>query len=107
MEPRPRELLEYVAESGRCPFADWINGLDRQSRALVRKRLNRLRLGNLGDARSVGDGVKELRIHVGPGYRVYFGEDGETLVVLLCGGDKGSQDDDISRAKRYWADYRS
>ena len=74
-------------------------------RALIRKRLNRVRMGNLGDCRSVGDGVKELRIAFGPGYRVYFGEDGETIVVLLCGGDKSSQEADIRRAKEYWIDY--
>lgn len=59
----------------------------------------------LGEWRSVGDGVKEIKIAFGPGYRVYFGEDGDTLVVLLFGGDKGSQDADIKTAKKYWADY--
>jgi putative addiction module killer protein len=73
----------------------------------IRKRLNRVRLGNLGDIEAVGGGVKELKIHFGPGYRVYFAEDGKTVVVLLCGGDKSSQAEDIRRAREYWADYRS
>jgi putative addiction module killer protein len=64
-------------------------------------------LGNFGDVRSVGDGVQELRIHFGPGYRVYFGRVGDAVIILLCGGDKGSQDRDIERAQEYWRDHRS
>jgi putative addiction module killer protein len=108
MEPIPRELLNYVTEDGRCPFEDWINGLrDVAGRAIVRKRLNRVRVGNLGNTRSIGEGVWELKIDFGPGYRVYFGEDGPKLVVLLVGGDKGTQDRDIAKAKEYWKDYQS
>lgn len=107
MHSRPRELLEYVNENSRAPFAEWLDGLrDVKARALIRKRLNRVRLGNLGDCKPVGDGVKELKIAFGPGYRVYFAEDGDTVVVLLCGGDKGSQDADIRQARTNWADYR-
>lgn len=73
----------------------------------IRQRIARIRLGNLGDARSVGEGVQELRIHFGPGYRVYFGRDGDAVVILLCGGDKGSQDRDVARAHEYWREYRS
>jgi putative addiction module killer protein len=69
--------------------------------------ITRVRLGNFGDARTVGDGVHELRIHTGPGYRVYFGREGDAVVILLCGGDKGPQNRDIERAKDYWRDYRS
>ena len=106
VEARPRELLEYVTESGRCPFGEWLNGLrDVQARALIRKRLNRVRLGNLGDSKNLGEGVKEMRMDFGPGYRIYFGDDGAKLVILLCGGDKGSQVADIRQAKEYWADY--
>jgi putative addiction module killer protein len=102
----PRELVEYLDPRGRSPFGDWIRKLkDMKGRALIRKRLNRIRMGNLGDCRSVGNGVKELRIAFGPGYRVYFGEDGTTIVVLLCGGDKGSQESDIHQAKLNWAEY--
>ena len=103
----PRELVEYETESGRCPFSEWLGGLkDVAARAIIRKRLNRIRMGNFGYARSVGEGVFELKIDFGPGYRVYYGLDGDTLVVLLCGGDKGSQERDIRKANEYWQDYR-
>jgi putative addiction module killer protein len=65
-----------------------------------------LRLGNFGDAKRVGE-VFELRIHTGPGYRIYYGREGDAIVILLCGGDKGSQDRDIERAEEYWRDHRS
>jgi len=78
---------------------------DTKVQARIEARLNRIRLGNLGDYRSVGQGVSELRIMVGPGYRIYFGRTGSTIVVLLCAGDKDSQPRDINLAKRYWEDY--
>ena len=103
----PRELVEYETENGRCPFSEWLDGLkDIAARAIIRKRLNRIRIGNFGHTRSVGEGVFELKIDFGPGYRVYYGFDGDTLVVLLCGGDKGSQEIDIRKANEYWQDYR-
>jgi len=68
-------------------------------------RLDRVSLGNFGDCRSVGEGVQELRIDYGPGYRVYFGQHGSTIVLLLCGGDKDSQAKDIDLAKHYWKEY--
>ena len=77
-----------------------------QRRAVIRARINRLELGNFGDCKSVGTGVLELRVSFGPGYRVYFGRDGNTLVVLLCGGDKGSQAKDILKAKLLWKEYK-
>lgn len=108
MEAKPRELVIYQTATGGAPFEDWLNGLrDVQGRAIVRKRLNRVRLGNLGDAKPVGEGVFELRIDFGPGYRVYFGEDKGELVVLLCGGDKSTQSKDIKKAQEYWRDYLS
>ena len=108
MTTRPRELREYQTAEGRFPFSEWIEGLrDVRGRAILRKRLNRIRLGNLGDCRSVGHGIRELRVDFGPGYRIYFGEDGDTVVILLCGGDKSSQPADIRRAQTFWADYWS
>lgn len=80
---------------------------DASAQIAIAVRLARVRLGNFGDSKSVGAGVRELRIGVGAGYRVYFGRDGEAVVILLCGGDKGSQKRDIETAKEYWADYRS
>ncbi len=98
----------YSRSDGSEPFADWLRGLrDGGARNRIRQRIARLRLGNFGDARSVSDGVFELRLHAGPGYRVYFGREGDRVVILLCGGDKGSQDRDIERAKQYWRDHRS
>src|SRR3989338_10450823 len=103
----PRELLEYEIENGRCPFSEWLDRLkDVAARAIIRKRLNRIRMGNFGNTRSVGEGVFELKIDFGPGYRAYYGLDGDTLVVLLCGGVKGSQERDIQKANEYWRDYR-
>jgi putative addiction module killer protein len=79
---------------------------DDRGRALIASRLDRLAFGHVGDARSVGDGVSELRIHHGPGYRVYFARRGDTVILLLCGGDKGSQRKDIGMAKQLLAEWR-
>ena len=100
------ELLEYLTEDGRNPFREWLLSLrDVQMRARVRVRLNRVRLGNFGDSHGVGGGVSELRLPLGPGYRVYFGRKGDSLVILLCGGHKGTQVHDIQKAQAFWADY--
>ncbi len=105
---RERDIKEYLTIDGKSPFSEWLQKLrDQQARAIIRKRINRVRQGNLGDSRSVGEGVFELKIDFGPGYRTYFGQDGDTIVVLLCGGDKSSQDTDIKKAKEYWKDYGS
>lgn len=107
MEAVPKELRIYVTENGREPFAEWLASLrDSRARAKIRVRLDRVSLGNLGDCHSVGDGVQELRIDYGPGYRVYFGQEGTTIVLLLCGGDKSTQARDIEIAQAYWREYR-
>ena len=81
-------------------FMEWIDDFrDVQARARIAKRIDRLALGNFGDAKSVGGAVFELRFDFGPGYRIYYTRLGNVVVILLCGGDKGSQDRDISRAK--------
>lgn len=106
VEAFPREIQIYVREDGVAPFSEWLAGLrDVRGRAKIRTRLDRLELGNFGDCRGVGDGVQELRIDYGPGYRVYFGQVNTTLILLLCGGDKASQAQDIQTAKSYWQDY--
>lgn len=106
MSDTPIELLEYLTANEQNPFRDWLEGLrDRQARARIRVRLNRIRLGNFGDCKSVGGGVSELRIPHGPGYRVYFGHKENTVVILLYGGDKKTQSKDIALAQEYWADY--
>jgi putative addiction module killer protein len=100
------EVIEYQTIDGRNPFRSWLLSLrDREARARVLVRLNRIRLGNFGDCRSVGGGVSEFRIPYGPGYRVYFGRKGDSVVLLLCGGDKRTQSGDIALAQQYWAQY--
>lgn len=90
------------------PFDEWFDSLrDVKTQTIINKRLNRLSLGSLGDYRSVGEGVCELRIDFGPGYRIYFGQIGTAIVLLLCGGDKSTQDQDIRKAQEYWTDFRS
>ena len=105
METRARTLLNYVASDGAEPFKIWLRQLrDPQARARVRTRLDRVERGNFGDSRFVGDGVFELRLTFGAGYRVYFSEDGDN-VILLYGGIKDTQPADIKKAKAYWKDY--
>ena len=99
------EVLLY-REGRSTPFSEWLASLkDGRMVGIVRARLNRIRLGNFGDCKSVGGGVGELRIDFGPGYRVYYGRDGALVVVLLCGGTKGTQARDVLRAKGYWRKY--
>lgn len=101
------ELLRYCREDGREPFTDWLNGLrDKLAQARIRIRLRQVQAGNLGDCEPVGEGVSELRIHVGAGYRVDYGRHGKTVVLLLCGGDKGSQAADIKRPKELWLEWK-
>ncbi|MEE3717019.1 type II toxin-antitoxin system RelE/ParE family toxin [Tumidithrix elongata RA019] len=106
MESHPKEIRRYITKDGKIPFAIWIDALrDSKVRAKINERLRRASLGNLGDFKSLADGVFELRIDYGSGYRVYFGQVGSTIVLLLCGGDKSTQTRDIRKAKEYWADY--
>lgn len=106
-EAVPQKLQEYLTADGRSPFTEWLRELkDRTARARIRVRLNRIQLGNFGDCRSLGDDLHEIRVDHGPGYRVYFGRSGNTVVVLLCGGDKRAQSRDIDRARSYWDEYR-
>lgn len=87
----------YQEPSGKQPFLNWENGLSREVRAIVTARLTRVRLGNLGDCKSF-EGIN-VRINYGPGYRIYFGKKGRTIVILLCGGDKSTQKKDIKKAR--------
>lgn len=103
----PYEIDYYITAEGEKPFKVWLDGLrDINGRAKVRIRLDRARLGNLGDYKSVGEGVFEMRIDFGPGYRVYFGIAGNRLILLLLGGDKSSQTRDIQRAQGYWQEHQ-
>jgi len=101
------EIFHYLTVDGRDPFQEWLESLrDRQAKARVAVRLNRMAAGNLGDHKPVGGGVWELRIDVGPGYRVYYSLAGQQLVLLLTGGDKSSQRADIEKAMAYWGDHQ-
>jgi putative addiction module killer protein len=99
------ELRHYARADGRVPFAEWLAELDRSIAERVRTCVKRMESGNFGDSKSVPNGVFELRLHFGAGYRVYYLRDGQTLVILLCGGDKGSQQADMRRAQEYAEDY--
>ena len=102
------EIRRYRTAAGGEPFTGWLADLpDRQARARTLARLERMEAGNFGDAKFLRDGVSELRIDWGPGYRVYFGRDGRTVIVLLCGGDKRKQDADIRKAVELWHEYGS
>ena len=101
------EVFRYQTTNGQEPFTEWLQSLrDKQAQAKVRIRIKRIEAGNLGDCESVGDGVLELREHQGAGYRVYLGRNGQSIVILLCGGSKKTQVTDIKAAKDYWADWK-
>jgi putative addiction module killer protein len=100
------EIRYYVADDGQEPFATWFADLEPVARAKITRAVARMEQGNLSNVKSVGEGVLEFRIDFGPGYRIYFGRDGETLVILLTGGTKKRQQRDIDAARGYWQDYK-
>ncbi len=103
----PREIQVYRMPDGRQPFTEWLESIrDTNTQDRMQARLDRLEEGNFGDYKSVGEGVFELRFHFGSGYRIYFAQVGNIVVLLLCGGDKSSQTRDIERAKTYWREYK-
>jgi putative addiction module killer protein len=102
------ELRYYQTAAGERPFVEWLEDLnDRRARTRIETRLARVAVSNFGDVEPVGEGVMELRIDWGPGYRVYFARLGQVVVLLLCGGDKRTQQKDINRAKGYFEDYKA
>lgn len=106
METYPYSIEYYLTATNKKPFKEWLDSVDIGARAKIRIRLDRVRLGNLGRNRSVGEGVYELKIDHGPGYRVYYALNGKTVVLLLLGGDKSTQKKDIVQAKAYWQDHK-
>ena len=101
------EVFRYQTASGTEPLTEWLQSLrDKQAQAKVRIRLKQLEAGLFGDCEPVGDGVLELREHLGAGYRVYLGRQGQTIVILLCGGTKNTQAADIKTAREYWIDWK-
>ena len=101
-----REITSYGTSDGKFPFDEWLDSVrDRNVRFRIKSRLDRVQQGNLGEIKSVGEGVFELRINYGPGYRVYFGQFGLTIVVILVAGNKSTKEQDIRQAIVYWKDY--
>lgn len=103
----PKTIEVYEDEHGHEPYTEWFKNLrDRQGKTRIETRLRRLAAGLYGDCEPVGEGVNELRMFFGPGYRVYFGEESDSVVILLCGGDKSTQKQDIKNAQKYWKEYK-
>jgi putative addiction module killer protein len=101
------EIVRYKTTVGLEPVSEWITSLtDKMAQARIRMRLKALNAGNFGDCKPVGNGVLELRIHIGAGYRVYCSRYGEAIILLLCGGDKRSQESDIRLAKAMWVEWK-
>ncbi|MCK5720481.1 MAG: type II toxin-antitoxin system RelE/ParE family toxin [Thiomargarita sp.] len=102
------EIKKYVTTNGSCPFENWMQKLkDKRAKAQILIRLDRVRIGNFGDHKSVGNDVYELRITKGKGYRVYYAHVGNSIIILFCGGSKATQSKDIKLAKQYWSDYNA
>ena len=103
MTDTPYRLEYFLEDDGSAPFTEWLSNLrDRNAHARISVRLNRVKLGNFGVVKALGDGVNELKIDYGPGYRVYYAMNGKTVVLLLIGGDKSTQKQDVKIAKAYW-----
>jgi len=98
----------YITDTGKVPFEDWLEDLDKPIRAIIRSRLARIMLGNFGDCHSIqgAKGISEIRFDVGSGYRIYYGKEGNNIIILLIGGNKRTQTRDIEKAKHYWRDYK-
>lgn len=106
-EALPRRVEDYVTRDGKDVFQKWLDELtDQRARAQIDKTVAKGRLGNLGQHKSVGEGVQEIILDFGPGYRIYFGEHGARLVILLCGSTKKRQKEAIAQAKGYWKDWK-
>jgi putative addiction module killer protein len=100
------ELREYLDAKGRNPYATWFDNLNAEAAAKIATAVTRISLGNFSNVEGVGSGVFEYKIDFGPGYRIYFGKDGQTLVILLAGGTKKGQQRDITAALANWQDYK-
>ena len=99
-------VVQYVSWDGKNHFGEWLRDQPARMRARVQSRIDRVMVGNFGDHRGLGQGVSELRLHFGPGYRVYYGRDGHDLVIVLAGGTKKRQAGDIARAQALWREYK-
>lgn len=100
------EIRAYATEDGKSPYSKWFKSLNTPAAIKITTALERMEDGNFSNVKAVGAGVSEYKVNFGPGYRIYFGMDGATLVILLCGGSKQGQSDDVADAKAYWTDYK-
>ncbi len=100
------EVVEYVDNAGRNAFREWLRTLDRTTFARIAAVVARMKEGNFGDVQPIGSGLSETRLHFGPGYRIYFGREGRDIVILLGGGSKKRQAQDIADAHRRWEEYQ-
>lgn len=106
-DARPRSIEIYQLPNGTVPFTEWFNSIrDTKTSNRIQARLDSVEVGTLGEYGFVGDGVWELKLDFGPGYRIYYGQVDNTIILLLCGGDKSSQNRDIKRAKDYWVEFK-
>lgn len=99
-----KQILTYKTSTGKCPFDTWFYKLDKKFQARIEKRLERVEEGNYGDYKKLDDEISELRFNFGSGYRIYFAEANDIIVILLCAGDKHTQTADIQKAKKYLND---
>lgn len=100
-------VYEYLDTKGKSLYRDWLTKLrDNRAKAKIIMQVDRMELGLMGDSQPIGEGLSELRIHYGPGYRVYYGKEGNQVYLLLCGGDKSTQEKDIKQAKSLWQDHQ-
>ena len=107
MDVTEKIVKEFITKNGKNPFKNWVDNLKNiHIQAKIDIRIARLRLGNFGDTKPVGQGVHELWIHFGPGYRIYYGIEDEKIILLLCGGEKKSQKKDIQKAITYWKEHK-
>jgi putative addiction module killer protein len=110
VEAIPKEIRMYETEDGSVPVSDWLDGLQAQDQGSYDRVINfidRAENGNTSNFKPEGEGVTALKMDFGPGYRIYFGQDGKELIILLIGGDKSTQTEDIATAKKYWRDYNA
>ena len=107
MKTTLKKIVHYMTMDGKSIFQGWFRVLrDKRAKIKITKRLAQAKYGNFGDTKPIGEGAHEMRIDYGPGYRVYYANDGETIIVLLCGGGKSTQDEDIKQAKEHWSTYK-
>lgn len=107
MEIKKQQIFEYVTKDNLNTFKEWLSNIkDKKTKAIIHKRITRLKLGLFGDTKNLKNGIFESRIDYGPGYRLYFGKQGDKIIILLYGGSKRSQSSDIKLALKYWIDFK-